>query len=225
MIISGGTWITTRIRIMKMIKFSFLKRRNNVNREVSVALYILTSAAPVFLAIITMAVAMECFNDSSFHYNSDYTLKALKLITASIFFSVIYSVVDFYIDKSKVKKIINIYRSEYNKGNYNQILTLISDKDDESVNYLLEEIEKGRVNDGELRCLDIHAISFIVTGINMKKLEYNISCISMYASERSEIIYFNCYTINSGDLILKSIDYPVDVRQDSMSDASGVRDR
>jgi len=35
----------------------------------------------------------------------------------------------------------------------------------------------------------------------------------MYASERSENIYFNFYTINSGDLMLRNIEYSVDIGQ------------
>lgn len=119
----------------------------------------------------------------------------------------------FYFDKRKVKGVINEFKYEYNNMDCDKGMCVTRSMDEKSIPDTLKEIKKRQAHDRELRELNIQSISVTVTGINMRRMEYRVFCISMYASERSENIYFNFYTINSGDLMLRNIEYSVDIGQ------------
>jgi hypothetical protein len=121
--------------------------------------------------------------------------------------------VTFYFDKRKVKGVINEFKHEYNNMDCDKGMCVTRSMDEKSIPDTLKEIKKRQVHDRELRELNIQSISVTVTGINMRRMEYRVFCISMYSSERSENIYFNFYTINSGDLMLRNIEYSVDIVQ------------
>jgi len=196
-----------------MIKMYFFKRCNNFNENISMVSYILISALSAFLAIIVVIGAIYYFNGARGHYDGGYTLKVLKLIFISGFFAILYSSVTFYFDKRKVKGVINEFKHEYNNMDCDKGMCVTRSMDEKSIPDTLKEIKKRQVHDRELRELNIQSISVTVTGINMRRMEYRVFCISMYSSERSENIYFNFYTINSGDLMLRNIEYSVDIGQ------------
>ena len=195
-----------------MIKMYFFKRCNNFNANISIVSYILVSAFSAFVAIIVVIGVIYFFNGGG-HYDDSYILKILKLIFISGFFAVLYSTVTFYFDKRKINEVINEFKHEYNNMDCDEGICVTRGMGEEYIPGTLKEIKKRQVHDRELRELNIQSITVTVTGVNMRKMEYRVFCISMYASERSENIYFNFYTINSGDLMLKNIEYSVDIGQ------------
>lgn len=196
-----------------MIKISFFKRKNNVNSKMSIFSYITSSTLPVFLSIIVTIGMIDYFNGGGSHHHGGYILKILKLVLVSCFFSILYSSVDFYLDSMKIKKIINQFKREYNDVSCIEGAGIIKNMDKKDILHVVGKIKKRQVHYGKLKWLNIQSIRVIVTGMNMKKMECNISCISLYASGRSENIHFNLYAINGGDLMLNTIEYSVDIEQ------------
>lgn len=197
---------------MIMIKIYFFKKYKNINAKMSVFSYIMTSTLPVFAAIIVTIGMIDYFNGGASHYHGEYILKIIKLVLVSSFFSILYSVVSFFLDKVRIKKIINQFKHEYNEMNCIEGADVINNLG-ENIFDAIGEIKKRQVHYGGLKELNIQSISVIVTGMNRKVMEYRISCISLYTSERTENIHFNLYAINGGDLMLNTIEYSVDIEQ------------
>lgn len=198
-----------------MIKMSFFKRRNNTNTKMSIISYIAVCSFPVFVAIVATIGMIDYYNVKTFHYNDGYILKIFKLISVSIFFSIANSISTIYFDKRKINRKIEQFKIEYNTNtiNYSEGSYIVNGIDKKVIPDILNGVKKRQTSEGKLTSLDIQSISVIVKGINMKKVEYNVYCISLYQSGRRENVLFNFYTINNGDLMLKHIDYPVNVRQ------------
>ncbi|MGB7802185.1 hypothetical protein [Buttiauxella sp.] len=198
-----------------MIKMSFFKRRKNVNKKMSILSYITICSFPVFVAIVTTIGMIDYYNVKIFHYNDGYILKIFKLISVSIFFAIVNSISTIYLDKRKINKKIEQFKMEYNTitMSYGENFYIINGINEKAIPDILNGVKKRQTNEGKLISLDIQSISVIVKGINMKKIEYSVYCISLYQSGRRENISFDFYTVNNGDLMLKHIDYPVNVRQ------------
>lgn len=159
-----------------------------------------------FLSLITIVIVAitNHINHHSLVFNMKYAIKTLGMLSIAGLFSFIWSVICLYKDKNKCIKIASSLTWKYN--NYN-IDSDFEKEPNEKTKYIIEKIDMNRHYYGLMAKLIINDIDIRVKGINIKEMNYYLSCETEYKTGEKCEFKLKFSAINGGDPVLENIIY------------------
>ncbi|WP_270422414.1 hypothetical protein [Citrobacter portucalensis] len=182
---------------------SLFKKEHKINITYLIALYTITVLSLSLTTVVIVAIVNYTSHDPLV-FDIGFAIKSLKMLSIAGLFAFIWSAICIYNDK---KKCINIALDL--KWHYNNFSTNSNSqkKSSERVEHIIKKMDMSRHFYGSMTTFIVNDVDTWVKGINIKEMNYYLSCEVEYKSGEKDKFKLKFSAINGGDPVLKSISF------------------
>lgn len=182
---------------------SLFKKEHKVNVVFFVTSYIITVFS-LSLIIVTTVIITNYISRHSLVFDVSFAIKTIKMLSVAGFFAFIWSAICVYNDKKKCIKMASDLMGKYNDF----IVNSDSEKNSTaSIKHIIKKMDMGRHFYGLMTSFIVNNIDTRVKGINVKEMNYYLSCEVEYKTGEKDKFEIKFSAINGGDPVLKSISF------------------
>lgn len=172
--------------------------------KVNIVFFVVSYMATVFsLSLITVVtvIIINYINRHSLVFDIGFAIKTIKMLSIAGLFAFTWSAVTTYNDRKKCINVALGLMNQYNTFNIN------SDSGGESgsIRNAIIKMDLGRNFYGLMAGLIVNDIDTRVKGINIKEMNYYLSCEVKYKTGEKDRFKLKFSAINGADPVLKSI--------------------
>ncbi|QMN66116.1 hypothetical protein HVW65_03605 [Citrobacter freundii] len=182
---------------------SLFKNEHKINIVFFVVLY-MTTVFSLSLITVTTVIITNYISRHSLDFDMGFAINTIKMLSISGLFSFIWSAICIYTDKKKCTKIASDLMRQYNN------FSIDSDsekKSTESIKHIIKKMDMSRHFYGLMTGFIVNNIDIRVKGINIKEMNYYLSCEVEYKTGEKDKFKLKFSAINGGDPVLKSISF------------------
>lgn len=182
---------------------SLFKNEHKINIIFLITSYTITVLS---LSLITVAI-VAIVNYTSHHslvFDIGFAIKTLKMLSIAGLFAFIWSTICIYNDKKKCIKIALDLKRHYNNFSTN---SNSQKKSSEKVEHIIKKMDMSRHFYGSMTTFIVNDVDTWVKGINIKEMNYYLSCEVEYKSGEKDKFKLKFSAINGGDPVLKNISF------------------
>ncbi|ECG8592421.1 hypothetical protein FNI11_22315 [Salmonella enterica subsp. salamae] len=182
---------------------SLFKNEHKVNAIFFVVSYIITVFSLSLITVMTVIIT-NYINRHFLIFDMSFAIKTIKMLSIAGLFAFIWSAICIYNDKKKCIKMASDLMCQYNN------FSVDSDSEENStasIRHIMEKMDMGRHFYGLMTGFIVNNIDTRVKGINIKEMNYYLSCEVEYKAGEKDKFKIKFSAINGGDPVLKSISF------------------